>query len=233
VTILPTNITAAARDYVLQWRPPSGVIDGYRVHLGNNPSLYSQLLDLGVVPIDPDGIGRATLTLDSASDYYIALTAYNGVGESPPSNEIRVAASACDPRYCDDAQQCTADDCGPSGCTHVPLPDGTFCSASGSAYGMCMAGACRAAQCTEASHCDDGNVCNGTESCSATGSCSAGAPVSCGAPKQCSVPTCDPSYGGCREIPRADGTLCNDGRRYTINDQCVQGVCRGTRVRRK
>lgn len=232
VAFSPANLSAGARDYVLQWVPPSGVVDGYRVLLGSGPSLYTQLLDLGVVPIDPDGIGRATLRLDSGSDYYIALSAYNGAGESALSNEIRVAASACDPRYCDDAQQCTADDCGPSGCTHTALPDGTFCSASGSSYGMCMAGACRAAQCTDSSHCSDGNLCNGAESCSATGSCVAGAPVRCGAPSQCAVPTCDPSAGGCRAIARPDGTVCNDGRRNTRNDQCTRGVCRGHRIRK-
>jgi hypothetical protein len=231
--MLPTDIAAGARDYVLQWIPPSGAVDGYRVRLGNGPSLYSQILDLGLVPIDPDGIGRATLSLDAATDYYIAMTAYNGVGESTPSNEIVVAASACDPAYCSDAQECTADDCGPLGCTHNPLPDGTFCSAAGSAYGMCVAGACRAAQCTEASHCDDRNACNGAESCGPTGACAAGTPVRCGAPTQCAVPSCDASTGGCRSVPRANGTPCNDGRRYTTNDRCTSGVCRGTRVVRK
>ena len=231
--LAPTALGAVPRDHVLQWIPPSGVVDGYRVHLGQTPSLYDQILDLGVVPIDIDGIGRATLTLDSTRDYYMAVTAYNGVGESPPSNQIALAASACDPRYCDDAQQCTADDCGPNGCTNTPLPDGTFCSAPGSAYGMCMAGACAPAQCTDASHCDDRNACNGAESCSGSGACTAGTPVACGAPSQCSVPSCDPASGGCLEIPRADGTLCNDGKRSTINDQCTRGVCRGTRVVRK
>jgi hypothetical protein len=233
VTLAPADLVASPRDYVLQWIPPAGGADGYRVHLGGRPSLYSQILDLGLVPIDIDGIGRATLTLDSATDYYVALTAYNGAGESPLSNEIAVAASACDPRYCDDAQECTADDCGANGCTHTALPDGTFCSASSSSYGMCFAGACQPAQCTQASHCDDGDLCNGAESCSPLGVCGAGTPVRCGAPSQCAVPTCDPSSGGCREIARPDGTLCNDGKRWTTGDQCVGGVCRGTRIRRK
>lgn len=226
----PSGLAAGTRDYVLQWLPPSGSVAGYRVHLGAAPSLYDQILDLGVVPIDPDGIGRATLTLDAATDYYVALTAYNSAGESPRSNEIVVPASACDPSFCDDAQQCTADDCGPNGCTHTPVPDGTFCAAAGSLYGMCMAGACQAAQCTDASHCDDGNVCNGAESCDVAGACSAGTPLRCGEPKQCSVPTCDPARG-CVQVPRPNGTRCDDGRRWTTNDRCYRGTCRGTRIR--
>ncbi len=232
VALAPALLIASPRDYVLQWIPPSGSVEGYRVHLGGGPSLYSQIIDLGVVPIDPDGIGRATLTLDSASDHYVALTAYNSAGESPPSNEIVVAASACDASACDDGQACTADDCGPSGCTHTNLPEGTLCTPGGSPYGMCFSGTCQVAQCTQGSHCDDGNVCNGSEGCSPLGVCTTGTPPRCGAPTQCATPTCDPSYGGCRNIPRANGTPCDDGQRWTTNDQCVSGVCRGTRWRR-
>jgi hypothetical protein len=207
-------------------------VSGYHAHVGGAPSLYSQILDLGTVPIDPDGIGRATLTLDAASDYYITLSAYNGAGESPLSNEIKVAASACDPSACSDGQECTADDCGPAGCTHTAVPDGTFCTPSSSAYGMCFSGACQPAQCTQTSHCDDGNVCNGAESCSPLGVCTAGTPLKCGAPTQCAVPSCSPSAGGCVMNPKPDGTACNDGKRFTINDRCVSGVCKGTRARR-
>lgn len=231
VALSPALLTASPRDYVLQWIPPSGAIEGYRVHLGGAPSLYAQVIDLGVVPIDPDGIGRATLTLDSASDYYVSLTAYNGAGESPPSNEIVVAASLCDASACDDGSACTADDCGPSGCTHTDLPDGTLCTPSAGSYGMCFSGACQPAQCTQTSHCDDGNVCNGSESCSPLGVCTTGAPPSCGEPTQCTTPTCDPSYGGCRQVPRANGTPCDDGRRMTRDDQCVNGVCQGVKVK--
>jgi hypothetical protein len=231
LSLAPGGLAAGTRDYVLQWVPPAGAVDGYRVYLGAAPSLYRQVLDLGLVPVDVDGIGRATLTLDAGLDTYVALTAYNAAGESPRSNEIVVAASACDPSLCDDAQQCTADDCGPGGCTHTALPDGTFCSAAGSSYGMCFAGACQPAQCTEGSHCDDGKVCNGVEQCDLGGACAPGIPVSCGAPKQCSVPTCSNDRGGCVEVPRRNGTPCNDGRRWTSGDRCMRGVCVGTRIR--
>jgi len=231
LALAPSGLGAAPRDLVLEWIPPAGASLGYRAYVGNAPSLYRQIIDLGVVPIDVDGIGRATLTLDSSLDYYIAVSAYNGVGESPLSNEKHVAASLCDPSYCDDALQCTADDCGPNGCTHTPVPDGTFCSAGSNAYGMCFSGACMPAQCTQSSHCDDGNVCNGAESCSPLGVCGAGTPLRCGPPGQCEVPTCDPVYGRCREVFMPDGTRCNDGRNSTSNDRCKAGRCRGTRIR--
>jgi hypothetical protein len=230
--LAPVNLGAAPRDHVIVWMPPGGVVDGYRVQVGPRSSLYDQVIDLGVVPIDPDGLGRATLTLDSSFDYYVSLIAYNSAGDSPRSNEIIVAKSMCDPTQCSDTESCTADDCGPNGCTHTPVPDGTYCSAGPYAAGMCSAGACLPAQCTQASHCDDGNKCNGAESCSVTGSCSAGTPLSCGAPKQCSIPSCDPVLG-CIEVARPDGTLCNDGRRNTRGDRCVSGQCRGTKIVRK
>jgi hypothetical protein len=228
IALGPMGLAASTRDYVLQWLPPSGTVDGYRVYLGGAPSLYSQILDLGLVPVDPDGIGRATLTLDAATDYYVSLTAYNTAGESAHSNEQLVAASLCDPRTCDDAQECTADDCGAGGCTHTPLPDGTLCAALDGAYGMCAAGTCQAAQCTDASHCDDGNACNGAESCSLSGACTFGAPLQCGAPSQCSVPSCDPRLG-CVQNAAPDGTSCDDGRPNTVDDQCVSGVCTGSK----
>ena len=141
LTLSPLNLGAAPRDHVIAWMPPGGVVDGYRVHVGARPSLYDQVLDLGVVPIDPDGLGRATLTLDSSFDYYVALVAYNSAGDSPKSNEIIVAKSLCDPTQCSDNNACTADDCGPNGCTHAPVPDGTTCAAGPYAAGMCVAGA--------------------------------------------------------------------------------------------
>ncbi len=230
--LAPTGLAAAARDHVLQWVPPSGSVTGYRVWLGQTPSLYDQIVDLGLVLPDVDGFGRATVTLDATRDYFIALSAYNDAGESPRSNEIELAASVCDPALCDDLQQCTADDCGAGGCTHAALPDGTFCAVSGSPYGMCIAGACQAAQCTQQSQCDDGDLCNGAESCSAGGACLAGVAPSCGEPTQCTVPSCDPRKG-CLRVARANGTPCNDGKRYTKNDACQSGYCVGVRVRRK
>lgn len=134
---------AATRDRVLEWRPPSGNVSGYHVHLGRLSRSYDQIIDLGTVRADADGIGRSTLRLDAARRYYIAVTAYNAGGESRYSNEILVPASLCDPGLCDDGSECTADDCTANGCVHKVLPDDTVCDAGGR-DGVCRVGICRA-----------------------------------------------------------------------------------------
>ncbi len=217
---------AATRDQVIAWIPPSGNVAGYRVYVGSAPAAYAQIIDLGAVQTDPDGVGRSTLTLDATRDTYIALTAYNAAGESPHSNEIRVAASACDPALCSDGSDCTADDCSASGCTHTALPDATLCGAAGAAQAMCLSGSCRPVQCLDDAQCNDGNACNGTETCSLSGSCTTGTARDCGAPRQCSVPMCDPVLG-CTRTARSDGTACNDGRSWTVRDICRAGRCVG------
>jgi hypothetical protein len=224
---LAHSALAATRETVIRWLPPSGTVSGYRVHLGSVSKSYTQVLELGAVPTDPDGVGRSTLQLDATRDYYITLTAYNGVGESSLSNEIKIAKSACDPSACNDGSDCTADDCNLNGCTHTALPDATLCSLAGGADGMCSAGTCKGVQCTSDAQCSDGNACNGAETCSLSGSCTAGPARDCGAPSQCSVPICDPVLG-CSRVARSNGTPCNDGRRWTINDVCRSGRCTGT-----
>ncbi len=141
---LGQNASAATRDQVLEWLPPSGSVSGYRVHLGLASASYGQVIDLGAVPTDQDGVGRSTLTLDATRDYFISLSAYNSAGSSPLSNEIRVPASQCDVSACSDGSDCTADNCTASGCTHASLPNGTLCSI-GASPGMCVVGACQVA----------------------------------------------------------------------------------------
>jgi len=107
-------------------------------------SAYDQNLDLGFVFPDEDGVTRETIVLDAATGYYLAMTAYNEAGQSEISNEIFVAASACDPLACDDGNPCTADDCSEAGCTHVTLPDGEVRDDGlpGTVGDRCLAGAC-------------------------------------------------------------------------------------------
>lgn len=225
---VPTTLAVAAeRDRVIEWQPPAGAVDGYRVHLGQQPTQYSEILDLGFVPPDPDGVGRATLQLDGDTEYYVSMTAYNGAGESGFSNEILIERSACDPTLCDDGNACTSDDCDVAGCRNDPLPDGTWCAQGSGGYASCQTGACQPAECLDDSHCDDGNVCNGLETCSASG-CATGMALHCGAPSQCASPACDLLLG-CVSIPSADGTPCDDGDKWTSNDHCEAGVCTGTR----
>lgn len=141
--LLAARASAETRDRVLEWRPPSGPVSGYLVHLGNAPSTYGQVIDLGAVPTDSDGVGRSTLTLDATREYFVAMSAYNDAGDSPLSNEIKVGASQCNVSACDDGLTCTADDCTLLACTHKALPDGTLCNSAAAPNGMCQAGSCR------------------------------------------------------------------------------------------
>jgi hypothetical protein len=214
---------AVDRDHVIAWLPPAGTVDGYKVYVGTQSNQYAQTLDLGFVAPDPDGEARATLRLDSATDFYIAMTAYNAAGESAHSNEIVVPKDACDPTACGDGNSCTADSCGVTGCAHTAIPDGTACDLNGS-FGVCSGGACQAAQCAADAHCDDGNLCNGVESCVLGGSCASGTAPDCGTATACADPGCDPVVG-CVMIPRPDGTLCGTGKLRGKGAQWKLGTC--------
>jgi hypothetical protein len=130
------------REVVLRFLPPHGPVEGYRVLLTNEATLLATVLDVGWVAPDADGVGSTAVMLDDAA-YLAAMTAYNQVGESPPSNQIRIA-EVCDPALCDDGNACTADSCDPSGCLQTPLPDGSACDDGSAATqgDRCVAGAC-------------------------------------------------------------------------------------------
>jgi hypothetical protein len=218
---LSPRARALEREYVLRWLPPSGTVDGYRAYLAPQ-GLSTQALDLGAVAPDPDGIARATLQLDAAITYGVSMTAYNAAGESPRSNQITVAASACDPAACSDGDPCTADDCQTSSCTHTRLPDGSVCG-SGS---VCIAGACRVPQCTSNADCDDADLCDGRETCAGF-QCASGSPLTCAAPGPCQQGGCR-ADSGCWLASLPDGSACSDGNPDTTGDQCIAGRCAGT-----
>ena len=130
------------REVVLRFLPPPGPVEGYRVRLTNEATSLTTALDLGFVAPDATGVASSAVMLDAAS-YLAAMTAYNAEGESPPSNQIRIAP-ACDAGLCDDGNACSADSCEAAGCVQTPLPDGSPCD-DGSAATLgdrCIAGAC-------------------------------------------------------------------------------------------
>ncbi len=54
--------------------------------------------------------------------------------------------------------------------------------------------------------------------------------VTCSAIDTCHLPgTCESATGLCSNPNAPDGTKCDDGYPNTLNDQCLQGVCTGTR----
>ncbi len=215
---------AADRERVLQWIAPTGEPVGYQVFLGDRSRDYTEEIDLGFVPPDTDGITRTTLILDSALGYFVAMTAYNDLGESDYSNELFVPASACDPQACDDDDPCTADDCAETGCVHAVLADGTACDANG---GVCASGLCGWVDCFDDIECSNEDVCDGSERCIDNMCVSSEAPA-CPEPTQCQTAGCS-ADSGCWIEALPDGTGCDDGLRKTFDDRCEAGVCVGTK----
>lgn len=193
--------------------------EGFVVYLGTQPGVYTEMLDLGFIQPDTDGVWRANLVLDAFTTYHLTLVAFNAAGDSPPSEEQAVPAMACDAALCDDANPCTADACNAAGCTNVGLADGAACP-----DGMCVAGLCEPIACRIDDHCDDGNVCNGFEGCARDGLCKAGAPLYCGAPTECSAPACDP-VRGCTSVSAPDGTRCHISAKRSKRGRCQAGDC--------
>ena len=73
---------------------------------------------------------------------------------------------------CDDANPCTEDRCGVSGCLHTnttgPCDDGNPCTADDTCAGGVCTGGTNACTCAETADCaqfEDGNLCNGTLIC--------------------------------------------------------------------
>jgi hypothetical protein len=222
---LAATAAAQTREQTLHWIQPEGPQPlGYFTYLGSEPGVYSEVLDLGPVSPEADGTRRTTLILDALTPYYISISAYNEVGESPLSDEIFSASAACLSAVCNDENPCTADNCIAEGCTHTPLSDGAPCDPGDAGYGLCSDGLCQPAECIADADCDDGDTCNGLETCSWDGLCVSGSLLSCGEPTQCQAPSCDPLLG-CVAVAVADGSPCEDGDRWTSGDQCQSGVC--------
>ena len=224
---LVASASAESREYSIYWlQSEGGEPTGFLAYLGEESGVYSEVLDLGPVSPDLDGMRQATLLLDGYTSYFIAISAYNEVGESLLSNEIFSPSTACLASFCDDGNPCTADDCGAEGCIHTPMLDGSPCDPGDSGFGLCSDAICHPADCLLDSDCDDGDVCNGVEACTSSGVCVAGVPLSCAEPSQCRVPACD-TVLGCVTFPSIDGTPCDDGRVSTRHDECISGVCVG------
>jgi len=119
---------------------------------------------------------------------------------SHPAPRCPCRAGACTPGAplnCEDNNPCTADSCGPNGCIHTPVADGTSCS--------------------------DGDACNGSETCE-QGRCAPGTPLVCDDRNACTTDACDPATG-CFTKPLPDGTSCSDGRFCNGDEICRAGAC--------
>ncbi len=125
---------------------------------------------------------------------------------------------------CDDANSCTsADSCSGGACGGVAVvcPAGGQCavSACDPATGMC-ASQPRA----DGTTCSDDSRCTRADTCQ-RGQCVGSDPVVCQAGACHEAGVCEAATGVCTRPVRADGTLCEDGNRCTLEDRCAGGAC--------
>jgi hypothetical protein len=203
VLALAAPRAAFAEDVTVQlrWLQPTGVdADGWVAHIGTEPGVYTQEIDLGAPRPSSGGMRKAPLVVDSLTSYVVALSAYNDVGESVLSNEIQLSAgAACDEQSCDDGEPCTVDSCNGEICENVALDDGTACQAQ-DVIGQCVDGGCQPLACI--------------------------ADEDCGAATECAAPTCVTEFG-CMAVFAPDRTRCDDGLAWTKKDRCQSGLCIG------
>ncbi|REG20767.1 hypothetical protein ATI61_120123 [Archangium gephyra] len=119
------------------------------------------------------------------------------------SNGVCIASVKPRGEPCDDGNSCTSDTC-----------DG-----AGSCSGLPSVG----------TSCDDHNPCTLGDQCNSSGACS-GTLRSCSSPhpNQCYqyTGTCNTSTGACEEVPKPNGSACNDGNACTTGDSCDgNGAC--------
>ncbi len=229
-------LAQTTREYQLRWRvPPEPDVASYRVFLGNAPRSYGTPLNIAQAAPDATGVASTLLTgLDTARNYYVAMTALDAAGnESGISNEILVAAVACTLAQCNDNNSCTTDSCAASGCVRTNVSDGTGCNDQNAStfFDACRAGVCvgQMPQCTSNAQCpdQDSNVCTGGRVCT-NFECVATAPLTCPNPANaCQAASCN-ALTGCGTSNLANGTTCNDGNAGTVSDICTNGSCAGT-----
>ena len=79
-TTTPLSSTSSA---TLTWNPVTGTtVSGYKVYIGEAPRLYTRTLNVGTAT------SSTVTSLTRGRTYYFAVTAFNGAGESTPSNEV-------------------------------------------------------------------------------------------------------------------------------------------------
>jgi len=109
---------------------------------------------------------------------------------------------------CNQSTECMSIGCDPSiqnaQCSYTDQPNGTNCKGENLCLSRCLSGQCDTTQV----QCPTDND-----------------------PTNCMMFVCDPSTGNCTEVPKNNGTACNDNNACTVNDQCDgEGNCAGTEV---
>ncbi len=68
----------------LQWEASTGEVDGYRIYYGTSHGNFFMNKDVGNRTL----YSLSALSLQRGTTYYFVVAAYNGAGESDPSNEV-------------------------------------------------------------------------------------------------------------------------------------------------
>ena len=165
----------------------------------------------------------------AASDTGKAADTQPVAGACKADGDCPAADDPCNPNRCV-AGTCKAVAVSGGGCD-----DGEPCTLGD----LCKQGACNpgpnTCQCGTDQDClgkEDGDACNGTMFCD-TGAvphvCAVNPAtvVNCDSSEdsQCAVNKCAPETGKCVQVPRPDGTACNDGDVCTVESSCAKGAC--------
>ena len=194
-------------------------------------------------PAKADGTGCSDGNACTQTDTCVAGTCTGGNSVTCTASDQCHGAGTCDPTSgacsnpakadgtgCSDGNACTqTDTCVAGTCTGG---NPVTCTASDQCHsaGTCNPanGTCSTPAKADGSSCSDGNACTQTDTCTA-GVCSGSNPIVCVAADQCHVAgSCNSATGLCSNVPKADGTVCNDGNPNTQTDSCLAGVCVGT-----
>eukprot|EP01065_Artemidia_motanka_P008951 TRINITY_DN1454_c0_g2_i3.p1 TRINITY_DN1454_c0_g2~~TRINITY_DN1454_c0_g2_i3.p1 ORF type:complete len:4987 (+),score=1087.78 TRINITY_DN1454_c0_g2_i3:1191-14963(+) len=163
-----------------------------------------------------------------------ALTPYQSQCLVPACRgSVCSAAPKPDGTPCNDGDDSTVTDvCSGGVCEGVNRCAGVVCNVTGQCYtaGICSpaTGACTEPARPSGVPCDDGDAASVNDRCSAgvcLGTVQCGTQSCLSASPQCMVARCVGNR--CAELPRADGSTCNDGNVTTTRDACISGVCRG------
>jgi hypothetical protein len=89
---------AHARVELVRWRQPNAdAAEGFLVHLGSASQRYDDVVDVGPLTASSDGVYAVAVSVPDASTVYVAVSAYNGAGESGVSNESLRPAGEAEP----------------------------------------------------------------------------------------------------------------------------------------
>lgn len=132
---------------------------------------------------------------------------------------------------CDDDNKCTIDDaCAFGKCQGSQQPIGACNDNNSCTDDTCDAATgCVYTPSDKGKACTNGDLCISEPTCDGLSECKGGTAVTCDDGKACTKDECD-SVKGCVFATKQDGQTCDDGSKCTEDDECVAGLCKGTKI---